>query len=313
MDINTTCAKCNRTYSDTRSLERHMKKKVPCDRKLKCNTCNKEFKQASNLKRHQNRKTPCEAIAGDPTKNTPPNTCHFCYRKFAHKQSLHNHFNTCKIKNGGMVLLFKKIEDLTNEVKHLKQSQGNKIVEGSHNNVTIDSNHHNTDVTLNLVQYGSDTHNKTMATILTECLPLILTQPYDEGRPRDDQIKERIQMVVTSIYRNPNHKQLQNIYVMSEKPTDNAFIYIGNDNDIKCKKWKIGDWNVLSKDILNKVWDYADRNKTVKRKEDVLNIMKHMFMLAGLGETAVDKMSDENVRELWEDIGKKLKYDTIIE
>ena len=97
-----------------------MMKKIPCDRKLKCDKCNIIFKNISNLKRHINRKNPCEPITGDPTQPTPMNTCHFCYRKFAHKQSLHNHFNTCKIKNGGMDLLFKKIEELTDEVKQLR-------------------------------------------------------------------------------------------------------------------------------------------------------------------------------------------------
>jgi hypothetical protein len=315
MDLKPTCDKCDKTFSDTRGLERHKKKKAPCDRKLKCDKCNKVFKHISNLKRHQNRKNPCDPILGDPTKNTPPNTCHFCYRKFAHKQSLTNHFNICKIKNGGMSLLFKKIEDLTNEVKQLKQNQrninGNKNINGDNN--TIDSNHHNTTLNLNLVQFGSDAHDETMATILSQCLPLILTQPYDEGRSRQNQIKERIEMIVTSVYRNPNHKELQNIYVLPDKKEDNAFVYNGTPGDINCKKWRISDWDVLSKDILSKIWNYADRNKTVKKKEDVLNIMKNMFMLAGLGESAVDEMTDGNVRELWTDIGKKLKYNTIIE
>jgi hypothetical protein len=316
MGLKPTCDKCDRTFSDKRGLVRHMNRKAPCDRKLKCDKCNKVFKHISNLKRHQNRKNPCDPILGDPTKNTPPDTCHFCYRTFAHKQSLTNHFNICKIKNGGMSLLFKKIEDLTKEVKHLKQNQrnidgNNNTIDG--NNNTINSNHHNTNITLNLIQYGSDAHDIAMATILAESLPLILTQPYDEGRPRQDQIKERIQMILTSVYRNPNHKQLQNIYVVPEKKEDNAFVYNGDLRDINCKKWKIGNWDVLSKDILSKIWNYADKNKTVRKKEDILNIMKHIFVLADLGESAVDEMTDDNVKELWTGIGKKLKYNTIIE
>jgi hypothetical protein len=315
MDLKPVCDKCDRTFSDVRSLVRHNKRKTKCNRKIKCDKCNKIFKHISNLKRHQNRKNPCDPIIGDPTQNTPPNACHFCYRQFAHKQSLQNHFNTCKIKNGGISLLFKKIEELTNEVKQLKQNQGNNnvnnTVDGSNN--TIDSNHHNTDITLNLIQYGSDAHDKTMGTILAESLPLILTQPYDEGRPKQDQIKERIQMILTSVYRNPNHKQLQNIYVVPEKKENNAFVYGGDLQDINCNKWKIGNWDVLSKDLLSKIWNYVDKNKTVRKKEDILNIMKHIFVLANLGESAVDEMTDDNVRELWKGIGKKLKYNTIIE
>ena len=41
--------------------------------------------------------------------------------------------------------------------------------------------------------------------------------------------------------------------------------------------------------------------------------MKHIFVLAMLGKSVVDEMTDENVKELWVDVGKKIKYNTIIE
>jgi hypothetical protein len=268
------------------------------------------FKQKSHLQRHQNRKNSCEPITGDPTKNTPPDTCHFCYRKFAHKQSLQNHFNICKIKNGGMELLFKKIEILTNEVKQLKQTpHGNNVV----NNINVtDSNHHNTSIQLLLSPYGSDDHDKSMSEILDICLPLILKKPYDESRSHDDQLAERINLIMMSVYRNPEYKQLQNVYVIPEKKEHNAFIYNGDSEDINCKKCNISDWDSLGKNMLSKIWNYADINKSVSKKEDVLNVMKHMFILAELGESIVDDMTDENIKELWTDIGKKLKYNTII-
>jgi hypothetical protein len=303
------CEKCDRTFSNIQNLENHWKKKIPCDRELKCEKCDKEFKHISNLQRHQNRKNPCEPIAGDPTKNTPPNTCHFCYRKFAHKQSLQHHFNICKIKNGGMELLYKKIEELTNKIDRLELGNNNII---NNNNTVIDSNHHNTTINLQLVAYDSDAHGDLMSNVLDEYLPLILKQPYDEGRTHDDQLAERIKTILMRVYRNPEYKQLQNVYVVPEKKKDNAFMYIGDIKDVECKRWKISDWDTLGKDMLSKIWNYADSNKTVSKKEDVLNVMKHMFGLAGLGESAVDNMTDENVRELWTDIGKKLKYTTLI-
>ena len=64
--------------------------------------------------------------------------------------------------------------------------------------------------------------------------------------------------------------------------------------------------------MLSKIWNYADINKTVSKKEDVLKVMRHMFYLAGLGETEVDHMTTENIKELWTNIGKKLKYNTVI-
>lgn len=298
------CVKCHKIF---KNLEKHINRKIPCDRIFKCPKCGKKFNTKYNYNRHINRKTSCEPVAGDPTQVTPPNTCHYCYRKFSHKQSLIHHFNTCKIKNGGIELLFKKIEDLTSEVKGLK---------GGNNSITVnnmDSNHHNTNINLNLIKYGSNTHNETVDSILSKCLPLIITQPYDEGRSKQEQVKERIQLIITSLYRNPDHKGLQNIYVIPEREESNAFIYNGSGGDKNCKEWQVGNWNAVGKSILSKVWIYADRNKTVKKKGDVLNVMKHMFSLAGLGKSAVDNMSDNNIKELWTDIGKKLKYKTIIE
>lgn len=123
-----------------------------------------------------NRKTPCEPIAGDPTKNTPPNTCHFCYKKMKNKYNLRNHFDTCKIKNGGMNILFDEIkkmrdvsetmvtkfQELTNEVKQLKRGNHNTT-----NNINVtDSNHHNTTINLQLTPYNSDAHGEIMSEIL---------------------------------------------------------------------------------------------------------------------------------------------------
>lgn len=59
---NNKCSKCHKTFSNKYNLEKHLKKKIPCDRIIKCTNCNKVFKTISHLTRHMNRKNPCQSI-----------------------------------------------------------------------------------------------------------------------------------------------------------------------------------------------------------------------------------------------------------
>jgi hypothetical protein len=49
--------------------------------------------------------------------------CKFCANDFANKYSLKNHQKTCKIKAGGLPLLFQTITDLKAEIKQIKQNK----------------------------------------------------------------------------------------------------------------------------------------------------------------------------------------------
>jgi hypothetical protein len=99
-DIESTCSKCNKTFCSNKTLQKHLEKKIPCDRKIKCDKCGKTFGDITQLKRHsENRKTPCEAIVG----NVPPVIrkddikCQFCGRTFTTEARLNNHIDKCKI------------------------------------------------------------------------------------------------------------------------------------------------------------------------------------------------------------------------
>ena len=98
MDQVLKCKKCNKDFSTINNLEKHQKKKIPCDRVIRCEKCLKVFQHKGDLHKHEKRKTPCEPIQGDPTKPIPKNTCHFCGKPMSNKRSLGRHFNTCKIK-----------------------------------------------------------------------------------------------------------------------------------------------------------------------------------------------------------------------
>ncbi len=56
-----TCTKCNKTFNKKLNYERHIHKKVPCDKLelFTCENCGKEFNKIFNYERHKKRKTPC--------------------------------------------------------------------------------------------------------------------------------------------------------------------------------------------------------------------------------------------------------------
>jgi len=56
------CDKCNKEFKIKQSYQRHLNKKIPCDRIIKCNNCNKTFKLISHLTQHNKRKNKCIRI-----------------------------------------------------------------------------------------------------------------------------------------------------------------------------------------------------------------------------------------------------------
>ena len=51
------CSKCNKVFKRNIDLNRHINRKIPCDRKLECNRCFKNFNQKCDLLSHMNKKT----------------------------------------------------------------------------------------------------------------------------------------------------------------------------------------------------------------------------------------------------------------
>jgi hypothetical protein len=156
------CKRCNRKFGTLQKLERHAKKKIPCDRTLECEKCNKEFKQLGHLKKHQNRKTPCEPIQGDPTVKVGPDTCIYCRKVFKSKYNVKAHLGVCKIKNGGMEILFDEVKRLKEEnkkiqekVKGLEQKQSQ--VQNITNNIETQNNHFGHTFNFNFVSFGEGT------------------------------------------------------------------------------------------------------------------------------------------------------------
>jgi len=53
------CEKCEKEFKLKQSYQRHLNKKIPCNRIIKCDNCNKIFKTLYILNNHLNRKNKC--------------------------------------------------------------------------------------------------------------------------------------------------------------------------------------------------------------------------------------------------------------
>jgi hypothetical protein len=56
------CIKCNKIFNSNRDLQRHLNRKIKCDRVLECDNCKKKFKTTQNLNKHLNNKKKCKKL-----------------------------------------------------------------------------------------------------------------------------------------------------------------------------------------------------------------------------------------------------------
>jgi len=54
------CTKCSRVFSRQIDLDRHIERKIPCNRTFTCNRCYKSFNRKCNYTSHIHRKIPCK-------------------------------------------------------------------------------------------------------------------------------------------------------------------------------------------------------------------------------------------------------------
>jgi hypothetical protein len=228
----------------------------------------------------------------------------------ASKRSLNVHFRTCKIKNGGMHTLFAEVNRLSTAVQALKDEnkqlqEANKSINitGDHNKIY--SSHHNTENNFNfqIVNYGSPEQVVAITKIVATEIPALLALEPRRDLSRHKQIQERLQQIVGKIYRNPEHPELQCVYVTDPKQSD--------DNSYKYEDgWVIQDWKKLGQDILRRVYDYV-KTARIRSDEDKLGVTKHIFNLAGFGE--LDKSwTKKRVIILFEKLGHQLGWESII-
>ena len=302
------CKRCKKKFGTIQILERHMNKKNPCNNSLECNKCNKIFKLKANLIRHQNRKTPCEPIQGNPTVKVGPDTCIYCRKVFKSKYSVKTHYKVCKIKNGGMEILFEEVKRLRDENRTIHQKV--KSLEINHpqvqviNNIETQNNHFGHTFNFNFINFGEG--DGIIENILNTKGIKLLSEKFTRDVPRLKQISNRVIDLIGLVFRNPDHKELQGVYVLDlSKKRENAYYH--DDGN-----WVLTDWSILRSQLLQKLHNCLIKSAENK-KQDIENIIKYLFVLGDCGEcNSIQKLTDTETLELYQDIGKKLEFDSII-
>ena len=159
-----------------------------------------------------------------------------------------------------------------------------QIVNGNVNNSVDLSNHYNTHININFINW--DDNNDSIKKILTEHLPRMLSAPKQDDIPFVQQVSDRVSNLVGIMFRNPEYKELQGLYVVDlSKTHDNAFTY--NDD-----KWVITNWDDLRSSMLQKL--YTCKPSTKEGQDDVLDIIKYFFVLGKCGDCkSIKRLSDE--------------------
>jgi hypothetical protein len=297
------CKLCNKQFGTLQHLERHGKRKIPCNRILKCDKCNKEFNQLGDLKKHQARKTPCEPIQGDPTIRVSDDTCIYCRRVFKSKYNVIAHHNICKIKNGGMEILFSEVKRLAEIVKKLEPRGQKEVSVCTTNNIETQNNHFGHTFNFNFINFGEGTG--VIENILNTEGVKLLSEKFTKDIPRATQISNRVIDLIGLVFRNPDHKELQGVYVLDLSKTKENAYYHEDGN------WILTDWLVLRAQLLQKLHNCLTKSAENKR-QDIEKIIKYIFVLGDCGDcSTVEKLSPKETLRIYNDIGEKLKFKTI--
>ena len=301
------CDKCKKPFGTLQNLTCHIHKKKKCDAVNQCPRCDKIFKTTFNYRRHVERKTSCDPMKGNPLIEVKDDMCLFCHVQCVSKKTLAKHYLTCKVKNGGVEKILVRVLAELNELK-LKHAAPPQVTTPATpsttniNNGVIINSHHNTVINIQLIDYGSFEHDTKFIELLKEKLPELLLQASRRDIGVIPQIQDRIKDLILFIYRNPNHLDLQNIYVLDPRVHDNsAFIF-------KDGEWHNKFWNSLLTEIIQRVRLHSHH---VKVPDSTLSLTKHIELLSGDTDKKKEGMTIEQFAELCVKVGLPLCFDSI--
>jgi|LauGreDrversion4_2_1035121.scaffolds.fasta_scaffold25373_2 hypothetical protein len=145
------CNYCKKIFNSNRDLQRHLNRKIKCDRVLECDNCKKKFKTIQNLNKHLNNKKKCKKL--DP-----------------------------EIENV-ILKLEKEVLVLEKEVLELKQINNinNGNITNNINNGTINNNTNNGTINNNTINiFGNESLDHITKQILEKEILKIAERKYDE-------------------------------------------------------------------------------------------------------------------------------------
>ena len=201
-----------------------------------------------------------------------------------------------------MELLFEEVKRLKQKVVELEKNQPITQIKNVTNNII--NNHFGHTFNFNFINFGEG--DALIKDILNKKGMATLEKRFTQELPMAKQISDRVVNLVGLVFRNPEHKELQGVYVLDlSKTKDNAYYHENGD-------WVLTDWKILRSQILQKLYNCLTMTKENK-KRDIENIIKYLFVLSGCGQSnCVKKLTANEKLHIHRNIAKHLNFDTIM-
>lgn len=212
----------------------------------KCQLCDKEFNKKSNYISHINKKNPCNKLEEKLT-------CENCNIKFSRSDSLLRHLKKCKC-NLNINEINKKIDNLIEENKQLKEKINRLENQNIIVNNTVNNTINNTVININIINHGDEDITK----LTEEELQKIINSPDDS-----------IYKLTEYIHFNDRLPEYKNIYINNIK---SKYISIYNNGEFILKEKKEG-LTELIKELSSKL-KYIDDSSLVPKTVRNINLMK---------------------------------------
>ena len=157
-----------------------------------CHRCTKQFARKQNLIKHLQKKVPCLPETAD----SRPFICHACGAAFKFESNLSRHKRTCSGPPATIVSLQVEVAQLRQQLQQLHQPQ--TVVHGNiDNSITNITNTHNTNIHINLNNYGAESQDYLESLTLAQLKKILKLSPDNDS----------LLNMIRFIHRNKDHPE----------------------------------------------------------------------------------------------------------
>jgi len=260
------CSKCGKGFDRKDNLDRHLKKKNPCDvvkneGKYKCINCERRFKFRNNLTIHI--KNNCQDI--------DTYECDICGKQFQTKYHYDKHITEICLKN--YQLLQEKNKELEETIKVLTEqitaNQHTNLSDNIQNNI-VNSNNTTNNTTNNITNNTNNITNNTINININEFgkekISNFLINKFLEI------IKDEPQLIIPKFFKvmHIDSEENRNIYMPNNK---NTKIYIFSNN-----KWQEREKSTIFKELCDQKFSQVT-DLMHKHKKLIVPVGKYYYDL----------------------------------
>lgn len=287
------CDKCGSKFSSISNLNKHLKKKTPCDATFNCINCNKDFSNRTDLNNHMLKV--CKVKY----------KCLVCNKDFTTNSNLKKHArNKCnkKIDEDTEKILNSKINDLENKLMELMAVANIKLK---------DTNTTTTDTTVNATAINTVNQNQNNISHNSYCHNTNMTNNTYVNNFGEEEIDYITQEMILGYVQNIKtgfHDFLDACYFNEEHPENMAF-HLKNEKHNSAYMKKNDQWIICElKHLLHEIL-YKGRSKycvainndheyiTSHESEEILSKLKKYVELLPRNDSEDKKMRKQPYKD----------------